>query len=280
MLIGSKFREKVKKLFVYVLLSVGAVIFTIPLFWIISTSLKPSAQLYVFPPQWIPKPFMWSNYPNAWRQLPSAIFFRNSFFYAGTVAIGTIISCSLVAFGFARLRFRGNNILFFILLGTMMIPWQVTMIPLYIFFSRLGWINTYLPLIVPAFFANAYFVFLLRQFFMTVPKELGEAAKLDGCSIFGIFWRIMLPLSKPALGIIAIFSFTFTWNAFLQPFIYLNDLNKYPISLGLRAFQTIATIQWQSMMAMSLLAVLPMLVIFFIAQKYYIQGIVLTGIKG
>ncbi|MGQ9629406.1 MAG: carbohydrate ABC transporter permease [bacterium] len=275
-----KFREGLVKSITYIVLCAGAFVILLPFLWMVSTSLKPHDQVYTFPIEWIPRPIMWGNYLRAWRSLPTAAFFKNSGMYATSVTIGSLVSCSLVAYGFARLRFRGRNILFFVLLATMMLPYQVTMIPLYIMFSRIGWVNSYKPLVVPAYFGNAYYIFLLRQFFMTIPKEMDDSAKIDGCGIFNIYLRIILPLSKPALGIIAIFSFTSTWNNFMSPLIYLNDLFKYPISLGLRAFQTVLVIEWQSLMAMSLLALLPVLLLFFIAQRYYIQGIVLTGVKG
>ena len=219
-------REISMKILVYIILSLGAIFFLFPFFWMVSTSLKPSTQVLLWPPKWIPEPIMWRNYLDAWQLAPTGLFFKNTFFYVITVTIGSVISCSLVAFGFARLRFRGRNILFFILLGTLMIPQQVVMIPRYILFSYLGWINTYKPLVIPAYFGAPFFIFLLRQFLMTIPRELDDAAKIDGCGWLGIFWRITIPLEKPALGIIAIFSFTWTWNDFMNPLIYLNDIEK------------------------------------------------------
>ncbi len=273
------FRETMVKIIAYVVISLGSIIFLLPFFWMISTSLKPSTQVYTFPPEWIPKPVLWSNYVDAWRILPSALFFKNTAIVAILYMIGVIISSSLIAFGFARTRFRGRDILFLVLLSTMMLPGQVTMIPIYLLFSRLGWIDSFKPLIIPGYFGNPFFIFLLRQFFLTIPKELDDAAKIDGCGFLGIYSRVILPLSKPALAIVAVFSFTWTWSDFMGPLIYLNSLNKFTIALGLRAFQTQYAIKFQPLMAMSTVALIPVLVLFFIAQKYLVQGITLTGMK-
>lgn len=259
----------------------GAAVLLIPFFWMISTSLKPTNQVFIFPPTWIPRPIMWENYVKACQLLPVGTFFKNTFIYVGFCVVGETLVSSFVAFGFARLRFRGSTILFFVLLATMMIPRQVTMIPLYVLFARLGWINSYKPLIVPVYFGNAFLIFLLRQFFRTIPKEMDDAAKIDGCGFLGIYSRIALPIAKPALGVIAIFSFQGTWQYLMGPLIYLNDMEKFPIALGLRAFQTsLGRVDWTSLMAVSTLAMIPVLALFFIAQKYYIQGITLTGVKG
>ncbi len=259
----------------------GAAVLLIPFFWMISTSLKPTNQVFIFPPIWIPRPIMWENYVKACQLLPVGTFFKNTFIYVGFCVVGETLVSSFVAFGFARLRFRGSTILFFVLLATMMIPRQVTMIPLYVLFARLGWINSYKPLIVPVYFGNAFLIFLLRQFFRTIPKEMDDAAKIDGCGFLGIYSRIALPIAKPALGVIAIFSFQGTWQYLMGPLIYLNDMEKFPIALGLRAFQTsLGRVDWTSLMAVSTLAMIPVLALFFIAQKYYIQGITLTGVKG
>ncbi len=286
---SRKFQEKLIKAVVYILIFVGAIIFSIPFFWMLSTSLKFPFQVYRFPPEWIPNPVRWENYLRIFRleSLPLVLYFKNSLVYATTVMIGMVISSSLVAFSFARLRFRGSTILFFFLLAIMIIPGQITMIPLFIFFSRIKWINSYKPLIIPAFFASPYYVFLLRQFFTSIPREMDDAAKIDGCGFFSIYSRIILPLSKPAHGIIAIFTFTTTWQGFLYPLIYLNDTEKFPVSLGLLTFQATAAagasaggVDFELLMAVSTISLLPVLALFFIAQKYYIQGIVLTGVKG
>ena len=281
---SKSFRSAVSKIILHVIVLAGVVLFIIPFIWMVSTSLKPPDQVYTFPPEWIPKPFLWSNYTDTWAILPTAsmtLFFKNTCIVTFFNLVGTVLSSSVVAFGFARLRFRGRNILFLVLLSTMMIPPQVTMVPLYVFFTRLGWVNTFKPLIVPFYFGRPFSIFLLRQFFMTVPREIDDAAKIDGCSIFGLYWRIMLPLSKPALAMIGIFSFTYNWNNFLNPLIYLNSIEKFTIALGLRVLQD----QWEEvamggLMAMSTVALLPMLIVFFLAQKYFIQGVTITGVKG
>lgn len=278
---GSKRRQEIiGRILAYIIVSAGAIVFLIPFLWMVSTSLKPPHEVYLFPPKWIPSQFIWRNYAVIFRLLPVGRFMWNSVILSVGSTVGTILSCALVAFAFARLRFRGSNLLFIILLVTMMLPGQVTMVPLYMIFAKLGWINTYRPLIVPAFFGNAYFIFLLRQFYTTIPRELDDAARVDGCGINGIFTRIILPLSKPALGIVGIFSFTGMWNDFMGPLIYVTDMEKFPIALGLRAFQGFRTVQWELLMAASVLALIPVLVLFFIAQKYYIQGIVVSGVKG
>lgn len=268
------------KIIVYFLLVVGAVVFSLPFIWMLSTSVKPPEEVYIFPPKWIPSRFVWENYIKIFELMPTGRFLLNSLVISCLTMAGSVISCSLVGFAFARLRFRGSGVLFFVLLLTMMLPHQVTMIPLYMIFSTLGWVGTYHPLIVPAFFGNPYFIFLLRQFFTTIPKELDEAAKVDGCSIPGIFARIIVPMSKPALGIVAILSFTDAWNDFMGPLIYLSEFTKFPISLGLRAFQTLRVVQWELLMATSTIALIPVLLLFFLAQKNYIQGIVISGVKG
>lgn len=286
---NRRFQEKLIKTVVYMLIFVGAIVFLIPFFWMVSTSLKFPSQVMSFPPEWIPNPIRWENYLRIFHleSIPLILYLKNSLVYCTTVMIGMVMSSSLVAFAFARLRFRGSTTLFFLLLATMMIPFQITMIPLFMFFSRLKWINSYKPLIIPAFFANPYYVFLLRQFFASIPQEMDDAAKIDGCGFFSIYSKIILPSSKPAHGIVAVFCFTATWQGFLYPLIYLNDPEKFPISLGLLTFQqtggagaVAGGINWELLMAVSIISLLPVLVLFFIAQKYYIQGIVLTGVKG
>jgi multiple sugar transport system permease protein len=273
-------RRVLQRVFVYVLLAAGAILFLIPFVWMLSTSLKEGPQVYTWPPVWIPHPLRVDNYLKAWRVLPFAQFYWNTIRITALSIIGTVTSCSLAAYGFARLRFRGRDVLFVILLATLMLPYQVTLIPQYIWFAKLGWVNTYLPLIVPAFFGNPFSIFLLRQFFMTIPHELDDAAKIDGCGFFGIYSKIILPLSKTAVGVVAIFAFTYNWNDFLNPLIYLQSMEQYTISLGLRMFQTNTSIDMQSLMAMSVVALVPQLIIFFLAQRHLVQGVVLTGLKG
>jgi multiple sugar transport system permease protein len=280
---GSKRRtERTQHLALHAVLILGAIIVMIPLAWMISTSLKAPNQVKVFPPVWIPDPVVWENYIRAVTiyPIPFYIFVWNTFFYATMVTIGTVASNMVVAYAFARLRFPFSNVLFMIVLATMMLPSQVTMIPLFILFSKLGWINSYRPLIIPAFFGSAYFVFLLRQFYTTIPRELDEAARIDGCGILGTFFRIILPLSKPAIGITAIFAFSWTWNDFMGPLIYLNKMETYPLAIALSYMRGTYRVLWSELMVVSMIAMLPPIVLFFVAQRYYIQGIVITGVKG
>ncbi|GAH54781.1 unnamed protein product, partial [marine sediment metagenome] len=252
----------------------------LPFLWMLSTSLKPSNQIFIFPPKWIPHPFKWSNYPEGWTILPFTTFLKNTTIITGLSVLGNLISCSLVAFAFARLRCHTRNFLFMLMLSTMMIPYQVIIIPQFIIFKTLNWIDTFKPLIVPAWLGYPFFIFLLRQFFMTIPFELDDAAKIDGCSALRIYWSIMLPLSKPALAAVAIFSFVGNWNNFMGPLIYLSSAEKYTLALGLQLFQGQYMIEMGLLMAASVLVLLPIIIVFFFAQKYFIQGITLTGLKG
>ncbi len=270
------------RLIALVLLSAGAVVILIPFAWMLSTSLKPAEDVWLLPPQWIPPELHWENFTNALTIMPFFRYTLNTLIITIACIIGTLLSASLVAYGFARLRFPGRDILFFLLLSTMMIPGQVTLIPTFILFRYLGWVDTFLPLTVPAFLGGgAFAVFMLRQFFMTIPMELDEAATIDGCSPLGIYWRIFLPLSKPALGTLAIFVFMGCWNDFLGPLIYINSMEKWTITLGLNAFLGhTGGVEWNLMMAASLVFLLPCLIIFFLAQKAFVQGIVVSGVKG
>jgi len=279
-------QHKLMKLFIYICLTVGGIIICIPFWWMISTSLKVPGREFVFPPEWIPNPIYWRNYIEGWARtgLDFNRWLGNTVFITGFSMIGTIISVSLVAYGFARLRFPGRDMLFILCLITMMIPQQVTIVPIFILFRWMGWLDTFKPLIIPHYFAagpiGAFFIFLMRQFYLTIPAELTDAAIIDGCGAFGVFSRIMFPLSKPAVGIMAVFSFMFHWNDFINPLIYLYSYEKYTLALGLRFFQGMVYIRWAQLMAVSLLILLPCVVLFFVAQKYYIQGIVITGVKG
>jgi len=277
----AKFIKKLlHDVLVYALLILGAVLFTAPFLWMLSTSLKDPKNVFVFPPQLIPNPVRLNNYVEGWTRLPFTMFLRNtSIITFHNAAVDTLIS-SIVAYSFARLRARGKDFLFILVLATMMVPLEVTRVPLYILFSKLGWVNTFLPLMVPSWFGWPLFIFLLRQFYATIPYDLDDAARIDGCSTFGIWWRIILPLSKPALTAVAIFSFVGNWNDFQGPLIYLSDMNKYTLALGLRMLQGGRYIFIHHVMAVSVLTVLPILVIFFSAQRYFIQGVTLSGIKG
>jgi len=266
---------------VYLVLMIGAFGVMLPFFWMISTSLKKPGTEFTFPIEWIPVPPRFGNYQNAWTILPFNQWLFNTVRITGLSILGHIVSCAIVGFGFARIRFPGRDAIFLLVLATMMLPYPSIIVPLFILFRKLGWINTILPLVVPTFFAtSAFYIFLLRQFFMTLPLELDDAARVDGCSTFGIFYRICVPLIKPALGIILVFSFMHHWNDFLGPLIFLGDLDQYTLALGLRFFQGQHRVEWTLLMAASLIILSPCIVLFFIAQKYYIQGIVITGVKG
>ena len=273
-------RERLGKLVVHAVLVIGAAILMTPLAWMLSTSLKPLGKVFFFPPEWIPNPPLWSNYVEVFQVVPFARYVFNTATITLFDVVGKVISCSLVAFSFARLRWRFRDALFVLMLATMMLPHQVTMIPQFVLYRHLGWIDTYLPLVLPNWFGGPFLTFLLRQFFMTIPLELDDAARIDGASIFGIYWRIMLPLAKPAVAAVAIFMFNSAWNAFLLPLIYLHSREKYTIALGLRSFQDQYYTEWHLLMGASLIAMMPVLLIFFFAQKYFIQGIVFTGVKG
>ncbi|GGD83171.1 carbohydrate ABC transporter permease [Paenibacillus nasutitermitis] len=272
--------EVIHRFLVYGLLIIGSLIFILPLVWLLSTSLKGDMVLFDIPPKWIPDPFHWDNYKKAVQTFPFFRYTLNTVFITLMAMIGSLMSSSFIAYAFARLRWPGRDAWFIILLATMMLPSQVTMIPLFILFKELGWVNTYLPLIVPFFFGSAFYIFLVRQFFLTIPKEMSEAAKIDGCSEVYIWWRIFIPLSKPALATLGIFTFTLTWNDFLGPLIYLNNPQDFTLALGLRSFQQQFGTRWNVMMAASLLVMLPTIALFFSFQRYFIEGVTLTGVKG
>lgn len=262
------------------LAAIGSIVFILPFVWMISTSFKPRWEQMAIPPVWIPSTINWSNYIEPLRRQPVLQWYQNSIVLVFCNVIGATLSSSLVAFGFARLQFRGRNLLFLILLSTMMLPGQVTMIPIYYLFVKMHWVDSLKPLIVPSYFAAPFYVFLLRQFFMTVSTEYDDAAEIDGCTILDVFWRIMLPMCKPALGVVAIMEFTYGWNDFFGPLIYVNTPTKFPIALGLRFFQTRADPQIGHTMAMTFLSVLPLIAVFYTSQRYFIQGIVISGVKG
>ncbi len=268
------------KIVIYTLLIAGGALFSIPFFWMVTTSLKTMGQILRFPPVWIPMPMQWENYQRAWEYLPFARFVMNTLTVTGLSTLGFLLSSSLVAFGFSRLRFAGRDTLFMLVLATMMLPGQVTLIPQFILFQRLGWLNSLRPLIVPSYFGSAFYIFLLRQFLLTLPVELDEAARIDGASTFKIFWTIILPLARPALATIAIFAFIFNWNDFFGPLIYLMSPEKMTIAVGLQLFRGRFSTEFNILMAASTMAILPVLVVFFFTQKTFVQGIALTGIKG
>ena len=266
---------------VHVILVIGALAFIFPFYWLIITSIKSNAELFIWPPTLIPRTVELFHYGDALQEVPILRYMGNSTYLTVLNLIGVLISSSLVAFGFTRYQAPGSRILFAALLATMMLPHHVTMIPLFLVFRALGWVDTFRPLWVPAFLGNAFFIFLLRQFFVSIPSELFDAARIDGSSEFGQYWRIMLPLSKPALTTVAIFQFQWTWNDFLNPLIYINSQSKKTIALGLQDFyKSQTTVEWQQLMAASVLMVAPVVLVFFFLQRYFIEGIALTGLKG
>jgi len=280
-LTSQRVRRNAVRTLATVIALVGAVIILFPLAWMVSSSLKTKFGVFKIPPIWIPRDPQWSNYYEALTFNPFHLYFKNTVFYAGTVTFGQLLSCSFIAFGFARLRAPGRDTLFAIMLSTMMLPSQVTIIPQYILFAKLRWLNSFKPLIVPSFFGSAYLIFLLRQFYMGISREIDDAARIDGCGYFSIWWRIILPLSKPALAAVAILTFMWHWNAYMGPLIYLNSNEQYTLSLGLHMFRApFGGTAYHWLMAASVVTVLPCVVIFFIAQRYFIQGIVITGLKG
>lgn len=272
-------RKLALKVFIYTLLITLGVIFFIPFLWMILTSLKDNIE--IVKQNFLPQKLVFSNYPKSLTTMPFGQYTVNTLIITGFNMVGTVLSASLVAYAFAKLRWKGRDIWFVVMLATMMLPSQVTQIPLFVLYKNLGWLNTYLPLIVGSFFGGGAFnIFLLRQFFSSLPNELSEAARVDGCSETRIFFNIVLPLCKPALATIAIFSFMGSWNDFFGPLIYLTEPKKYTIALGLRAFQGYSGVQWNLLMAASVVTALPTLILFFCFQNYFVKGITLTGIKG
>jgi ABC-type glycerol-3-phosphate transport system permease component len=257
-----------------------AALFLIPFLWMISSSLKSNYQIFEAPPRWLPDPPVWENYRAALTTLPFDRYVLNTAAISALTIVGHLLSCTLIAYAFARLRAPGRDLLFIVVLATMMLPYPVTMVPLYVLFSRLGWINSFLPLTVPAFFGSAFYIFLLRQFFLSIPADFEDAATMDGANLLQILWRIILPISTPALATVAIFTFQASWNDFLPPLIYLQKPELYTVTLGLQFFRSTYTTNWAYLMAASLATSLPVIVVFFLAQRYFVEGITLSGIKG
>ncbi|RIK33707.1 MAG: hypothetical protein DCC55_34445 [Chloroflexi bacterium] len=268
----------------HLVLLVGSVVMLIPLVWTISTSLKTMQQIGVWPPEWLPDPVVWRNYIDVFHAAPVALWLRNSMVIVAAEVIGSVLTCSFVAYGFARTEFPGRNTLFIVLLGTLMVPYVVRLIPLYMIYSQMGWLNTFLPVTVPQLLGrNPFFIFLFRQFFLGIPSELTDAARIDGCSEVGIWWRIVLPLSRPALAAVTIFAFRESWDSFLGPLVYMAGRPELrPLAVGLYLLRGGAgqLPDTHFMMALSTLMIIPMLVLFALGQRYFIQGVTLTGLKG
>lgn len=270
-----------RKTLLYVAVVFGATISAFPLVWMVSTSLKDIPDLFAYPPILIPNPIDWHNYIEALTSLPFHLFLKNTVIYTFGAMIGGVLSASLVGYGFARLRFPGNKLLFLLMISTVMIPIQVIIIPQFILFKHLDWLDTLKPLIVPACLGgNPIHIFLFRQFFMNIPRELDDAAKIDGCSLFGIYWKIVVPLSLPVFAAVSIFTFVERWGDFFRPLIFLTSLEKQTLSLGLHTFQGEYQTYIDLLMAASTTVTIPAVIIFFVGQRYFIQGVALTGLKG
>jgi len=286
-------RRLLKPTFLHLVLAAGALTTIVPFLWMISTSLKPEPEIFRFPPVWLPSAWKWDNYAKAMTAAPFGRYFLNTVIYAVGITASNLLFCSMAAYAFARLRFPGRNLLFILVLGTMMIPAQVTMVPVFIMLKRWpllggndllgvgghGLLNTYTGLILPGA-VGAFGIFLLRQFFMTLPRELEDAARIDGCSEAGIYWRIILPLSKPAMATLGIFTFTAAWNEFLWPLLIMSKDSMKTLQVGLQVFQTQYTTTWDLLMAGTVVVTIPVLIIFLFGQRYFTRGIALSGMKG
>jgi len=274
-------KNRVSFLLTYGILIAVALVMLFPFAWLVSSSLKSQLDIFSYPPEWIPNPPMWQNYIEAMTFRPFHLYLRNSLAIAGLNMIAVVFSSSLCAYGFARIRFWGRDFWFAVVIATILLPNIVTLVPQFIIFTRLGWVNSILPLTVPLFFGGGAFnIFLLRQFFRTIPEELADAARIDGCSELGIYWRIMLPLSKPALITVAIFTFLAAWNDLLGPLVYLRDPDTFTVAVGLAQFRGAMVTRWDLQMAAAAAMILPVVILFFFSQRYFIKGIVMTGLKG
>jgi ABC-type sugar transport system, permease component len=271
----------VSRIFIYLILIAGSIVMLFPFAWLLRSSFMSTAQIFIFPPEWIPRPFEWRNYTDALTIVPFGHYFLNTMTIELFVVTGVVLTSAMAGYSFARLKWPGRNMMFGLVLSALMMPYAVTLIPTFTLWKSLGAINTYLPLIIPAWFGGGAFnIFLLRQFFSTIPKDLDEAAYMDGANPLTVLWRILVPLSMPAIIVITIFTFIGTWNDFLGPLIYLSDGDKYTLALGLASFKGMYNAQWGYLMAASTAVVAPIVLLFFVAQRYFIEGITLTGIKG
>lgn len=268
-----------KKVLVYSLLILCALLFIFPILWMLSTALKSPEEIFTAKPELIPKSFHFENFIRAWTAQPFNLFLKNTLFIALISTPFQVFSSLLVAYGFARIKFTGRNALFLLVLGTMIIPWDVTIIPLYIQYNYMGLINTLWPMILPGIFGAPFFIFLARQFIMGIPFDLDEAAKIDGCNRFQIWWRIILPLSMPIMVVIMVFHFNWVWNEFLLPLIFINDQSLYTLTLGINLFKNAFKIEYELLMAISLITVLIPLGLFYFSQNYILGGISMSGVK-
>jgi multiple sugar transport system permease protein len=256
-----------------------AALFVLPFLWMLSTSLKAERQVFALPPGWLPRPARWDNYPAALAAFPFWLYLSNTLFLCAATVVGSLISCALPAYAFARIPFRGREALFMVMLCTIMLPAQATMLPVFLLFRWLGWIGSFRPLWVPAFFGNAFYIFLLRQFFRTIPRELSDAARIDGCNELGIFWRVILPLSKPALASVALFSFIGSWTDYVGPLVYLHDERQFTLALGLTAFLGRHGAEWNLLMAAATVVTAPLILLFLLTQRTFVKGVALSGLN-
>ena len=288
---GMGFQRRLSQIGIWLVLVIGAIIMMLPLAWMVSSSFKLEQRVFEFPPQLIPDPIRPQNYVDALTYKPFGVYLRNTVFLVVMNELAILLTSSFCAYGFARMRFPGRNLWFVVVLATMMVPGVVLMVPQFVIFSRIRWVNSFLPLTVPLFFGGGAFnIFLLRQFFRSIPGELADAARIDGCSEFTIYARIMMPLAKPALTTVAIFTFLGTWNDFTGPLLYINTPDKFTLAVGLANFRvsfgggmggtTGGRSRWDLLMAFATTMTAPVLVVFFLAQRYFVQGVVLTGLKG
>ncbi|NLZ88317.1 MAG: carbohydrate ABC transporter permease [Clostridiales bacterium] len=276
----SRFFQGVELTILYAILIIMSLCFIVPFFWLISSSFKEPSELFQVPVRWFPKAIQFANYEKMFNTIPFWLYLGNTVNIVIWNIIGSLISCSLVAYGFSRLRWPGRDKVFILVLVTMILPFQVTMIPQFLMFQKLGWVGTPLPLTVTAFFGNPFYIFLLKQFFSVLPDELTQAARIDGAGEFRIFWQICIPLARPAMATVAIFSFMRCWNDYIGPLLYLSDNRQYKLSIGVQLIRSTLDPKWEVLMAAGVVMVMPVLVIFFLTQKYFIQGISMSGIKG
>jgi multiple sugar transport system permease protein len=278
---SARFSDQFWRVLTIVMLVVMSLVMLLPFLWLVTSSLKSQIQIFQYPPQWIPEPFQWDNYSKALTFKPFGLYLRNTAVIVGLNVIGVTFSASFCAYGFARINFPGRNFWFGVVMATLFLPYAILIVPSFMIFSRLGWVDTILPLVIPPFFGGGAFnIFLLRQFFRTIPEELADAARIDGCSEFGIYWRIMLPLARPALITVGIFTFLGSWNDLIGPIIYLRSPSNFTVAVGLASFRSTLDVSWDLQLAASTAMILPVVVLFFFAQRYFVQGIVMTGLKG
>ncbi len=275
-----RYTRWVGRALVYALMTFLALLFMLPIFWMASTSLKMPQEIFAWPPEWIPSEPQWGNYAEAFGKYPLARYMLNSAILVLANIIGGLISTPIIAYGFARFDFPGKHVLFLLMLSTMMVPGHIKLIPMFWLYQKLGLIDTYWPLILPAFFGNPFFIFLMTQFIRTIPRDLDDAARIDGAGAWGILYRIIIPLSRPALTVVVVFTFVWVWNDFLEPIIFLRDWNSYPISVGLAFFQGRYSVEWHLFMGTTLVSIIPILVVYFFAQRHLIGGLASIGIKG